>query len=77
MVRLSDHPDMTLDVYRGRLTTIQQQQQFMGFQVRMDLNIANDVIVLTFMMSSKLADKYMLPAVKQHTTSTRCLTCFS
>ena len=28
MVRLTDRPDMTLDVYRGRETTIQQQQQF-------------------------------------------------
>ena len=27
MVRLTDRPDMTLDVYRGRETTIQQQQQ--------------------------------------------------
>ena len=26
VVRLTDHPDMTLDVYRGRKTTIQQQQ---------------------------------------------------
>ena len=26
-VRLTDGPDMTLDVYRGRKTTIQQQQQ--------------------------------------------------
>ena len=25
MVRLTDHPDMTLDVYRGRKTTMQQQ----------------------------------------------------
>ena len=25
MVRLTDRPDMTLDVYRGRKTTIQQQ----------------------------------------------------
>ena len=25
MVRLTDHPDMTLDVYRGHKTTIQQQ----------------------------------------------------
>ena len=29
MVRLTDRPDMTLDVYRGRKTTIQQQQQYM------------------------------------------------
>ena len=28
MVRLTDRPDITLDVYRGRKTTIQQQQQF-------------------------------------------------
>ena len=28
MVRITDRPDMTLDVYRGRKTTIQQQQQF-------------------------------------------------
>ena len=27
MVRLTDRPDMTLDVYCGRKTTIQQQQQ--------------------------------------------------
>ena len=28
MVRLTDRPDMTLDVYRGRKTTIQKQQSF-------------------------------------------------
>ena len=27
LVRLTDRPDMTLDVYRGRKTTMQQQQQ--------------------------------------------------
>ena len=27
VVRLTDRPDMTLDVYRGRKTTIKQQQQ--------------------------------------------------
>ena len=27
MVRLTDRPDMTLDVYRGRITTTQQQQK--------------------------------------------------
>ena len=27
VVRLTDRPDTTLDVYRGRKTTIQQQQQ--------------------------------------------------
>ena len=28
VVRLTDRPDMTLDVYRGRKTTILQQQQY-------------------------------------------------
>ena len=27
VVRLTDRPDMTLDIYRGSKTTIQQQQQ--------------------------------------------------
>ena len=26
VVRINDHPDMTIDVYRGRKTTAQQQQ---------------------------------------------------
>ena len=33
VVRLTDRPDMTLDVYRGRKTTIQQQQQHKMFIV--------------------------------------------
>ena len=28
VLRLTDRPDMTLDVYRGRKTTTQQQQQY-------------------------------------------------
>ena len=34
VVRLTDRPDMTLDVYRGRKTTNQQQQQI----IHADLN---------------------------------------
>ena len=30
MVRLTDRPDMTLDVYRGRKTTIQQSHHAIG-----------------------------------------------
>ena len=30
VVRLTDRPDMTLDVYRGRKTTIQQQRTYEG-----------------------------------------------
>ena len=29
VVRLTDRPDMTLDVYRGRKTTMQQQQNLL------------------------------------------------
>ena len=29
VVRLTDRPDMTLDVYSGRKTTMQQQQQLL------------------------------------------------
>ena len=32
VVRLTDHPDMTLDVYRGRKTTMQQQQSSNQFE---------------------------------------------
>ena len=32
VVRLTDRPDMTLDVYRGRKTTIQQQQLYILVQ---------------------------------------------
>ena len=34
VVRLTDRPDMTLDVYHGRKTTIQQQQQLLGQRVK-------------------------------------------
>ena len=34
VVRLTDRPDMTLDVYRGRKTTMQQQQQLSGVTVQ-------------------------------------------
>ena len=38
MVRLTDHPDMTLDVYRGRKTTTQQQQQFYKIKFNKTIN---------------------------------------
>ena len=33
VVRLNDRPDMTLDVYRGRKTTIQQQQPIQYWRI--------------------------------------------
>ena len=35
VVRLTDRPDMTLDVYRGGKTTNQQQQQLLKTTLRM------------------------------------------
>ena len=35
MVRLTDRPDTTLDVYRGRKTTMQQQQQLHKNPIRL------------------------------------------
>ena len=37
VVRLTDRPDMTLDVYRGRKTTIQQQQQQANMFIRHEI----------------------------------------
>ena len=36
VVRLTDRPDMTLDVYRGRKTTIQQQHSSSVSQLQLD-----------------------------------------
>ena len=38
VVRLTDRPDMTLDVYRGRKTTMQQQQRRNWFPKILMLN---------------------------------------
>ena len=45
VVRLTDRPDMTLDVYRGRKTTIQQYNQKSIFFVQQAelLNIARPI----------------------------------
>ena len=39
VVRLTDRPDMTLDVYRGRKTTIQQQQQLISHSSKVMLKV--------------------------------------
>ena len=38
VVRLTDRPDMTLDVYRGRKTTMQQQTKDPDVSYKMDLD---------------------------------------
>ena len=44
VVRLTDRPDMTLDVYRGRKTTTQQQQQFAADVFMISKQFINSII---------------------------------
>ena len=44
MVRLTDRPDMTLDVYRGRESTMQQQQQNYYFQYQGAIDVSSKLI---------------------------------
>ena len=41
MVRLTDRPDMTLDVYRGRKTTIQQKKKIQLLCSREEVALKN------------------------------------
>ena len=41
MVRLTDRPDMTLDVYRGRKTTTQQQLTSVFFQADTCISVSD------------------------------------
>ena len=52
MVRLTDRPDMTLDVYCGRKTTIQQQQQ--QALKRQTKIAADDILMFYFYLSKKI-----------------------
>ena len=40
VVRLTDRPDMTLDVYRGRKTTMQQMQRLVFVLLKWCLHLA-------------------------------------
>ena len=51
VVRLTDRPDMTLDVYRGRKTTIQQQHD--GWMDGMRFNVLfNSISVMSGLTGS-------------------------
>ena len=43
VVRLTDRPDMTLDVYRGRKTTIQQNQRCVSAGNRIEFGPGKNV----------------------------------
>ena len=46
VVRLTDRPDMTLDVYRGRKTTMQQRSFIMIFQKVKELQAKSHFLLL-------------------------------
>ena len=52
VVRLTDRPDMTLDVYRGRKTKMQQQLLVLASPLRLDrqknLKLAWDVFIVVY-----------------------------
>ena len=56
VVRLTDRPDMTLDVYRGRKTT-KQQQQHMG------LTFCSDIFTVFQAISDTALMLYTEPSV--------------
>ena len=47
VVRLTDRPDMTLDVYRGRKTTMQQQHLYLTLKVAAATKIVTNLPVLS------------------------------
>ena len=47
VVRLTDRPDMTIDVYRGRKTTMQQQQLFDHITKYCTLHLCPHTVVAT------------------------------
>ena len=52
VVRLTDRPDMTLDVYRGRKTTMQQVCKYSMINCRVYLSL--EVSVLSASLASNL-----------------------
>ena len=52
MVRLTDRPDMTLDVYRGRKTTTQRQQQNPLIQEG-HLSVTGESMCIKYWLSAK------------------------
>ena len=50
VVRLTDRPDMTLDIYRGRKTTIQQQQQHKSWWITVFVRINSKVTVMNVVL---------------------------
>ena len=73
VVRLTDRPDMTLDVYRGRKTT-NQQQQSLPLEIR--LSISFNLPERFFSYNASLSTFEVQETVYlQVTVSVRCQNC--
>ena len=55
VVRLTDRPDMTLDVYRGRKTTMQQQQQRAAVQFLLNVLL---IVVMNCCLGTRFGQLY-------------------
>ena len=58
VVRLTDRLDMTLDVYPGRKTTIQQQQQHHSTHPRRMPNLSPFAFILSKLLHREGADRF-------------------
>ena len=58
VVRLTDRPDMTLDVYRGRKTTIQPTNQLSN-EIRLDVSCERIHMQYQVLFSLKTIKKYL------------------
>ena len=60
VVRLTDRPDMTLDVYRGRKTTIQQQYNIISSYLDSFLHIDEKLLIFHFGAVPSSAPTYVI-----------------
>ena len=60
VVRLTDRPDMTLDVYRGRKTTIQQYNNFIHTT---DLSVETELMISMVVLFYTLKKEYIISVV--------------
>ena len=67
VVRLTDRPDMTLDVYRGRETTIQQHQNILPL-----ISLSYFNIILIVSKENSNTGSYTNIRDPKRTTATQC-----
>ena len=72
VVRLTDQPDMTLDVYRGRKTTMQQQQQLF---VHKSLKFGSLATSGAQLLSHETPDVAFRSATQRHHGTNYCCSC--